>query len=278
MPGIVLTAATADKHVLYENAVQGVEASLDFMARIFRRQRKRRLRTLREDFCGTAQLCCAWARRSRLHAAWGVDVDAATLEWGRRNHLSRLGPAAERVSLICADVREASAPPVDAIAAFNFSFNALADRAALRRYFQAAYAGLGEDGIFFLDEFGGPESHKNVYESREVVEGRTPDGRRLATYTYEWEQREYNPLTHHLICHIHFAFSDGTRLDRAFSYRWRLWTVPELVDLLREVGFAHAEIYLQGWDEARNEADGVFRRRTSYDDWDSWFGYLVALK
>jgi SAM-dependent methyltransferase len=273
-----LTAATADPHVLYENSVQGVESQLDMLERIFHKKRGRPMRTFREDFCGSAQLSVAWVGRSPEHRAWGVDIDEDTLDWCRAHHLSRLGEAATRVTLVHEDVCTATLPPVDVCCAFNFSFNIFKQRSRLLAYFRAVRNGLHDDGLFFIDEFGGPTSHTNVVEKRKVKDGATPDGRPLETYTYVWEQKKYNPITHDVICHIHFHFQDGTRIRKAFTYPWRLWTLPELTDLLIEAGFQDTGIYLQGWDDRSNEPDGRFRRRTTLDDWDSWYGYIAALK
>ena len=71
-----------DLHYYYEAAVQGIEYELDFATRVFKARYRRTPKILREDFCGTAALTCAWARRSVQHRAWGVDIEAETLEWG----------------------------------------------------------------------------------------------------------------------------------------------------------------------------------------------------
>ena len=115
-------------------------------------------------------------------------------------------------------------------------------------------------------------------EKRKVKDGVTPNGDRLQTFTYIWEQVDYNPINHHLTCHIHFKFKDGTRINKAFTYHWRLWTIPELRELLEEAGFKNTEVYLQGWDDNNDEPDGVFRKRVRYDDWESWYGYIAAIK
>jgi len=52
-----------DRHLLYTAAVQSVDVDLDFFQRIFRRKRGRPIRTLREDFCGTAALACGMSSR-----------------------------------------------------------------------------------------------------------------------------------------------------------------------------------------------------------------------
>ena len=273
-----LTARTADRHILYENSVQGVEGQLDFLARQFRRRRKRPLRRFREDFCGTATLSCDWVRRSPGNYAWGVDLDEHTLDWCRAHHLSRLGEAAERVSLIRGDVLTVRTPPVDLIGAFNFSFNVFREREVLLHYFKRTHADLAPDGLFVLDEFGGAEGHAEARDKRKIRDGVALDGTPLETFTYIWDQAYYNPLTHRMRCAIHFKFRDGTSLKNAFAYEWRLWTVPELRDLLREAGYRSAEVYLESWDDAADDTDGVFRRRTEYDGMDAWYGYLIAEK
>ena len=101
-----------DRHVLYEAAVQSVEAGLDFMERIYRRQNGKRFKRFREDFCGTAALSCEWVKRRKSHQSWGIDLHAPTLAWGRRHRLAHFGDTAERVQLIEGDVLTAIRPPV----------------------------------------------------------------------------------------------------------------------------------------------------------------------
>ncbi len=273
-----LTACTADRHVLYENAVQGIEGQIDFLTRIFRRRRGRAARAFREDFCGTAGLSCEWVKRSPGNHAWGVDLDKATLNWCRDHHLPRIGDAAARVHLLQEDVLSVRTPVMDITCAFNFSFNIFKDRMVLRDYFAAVYDTLADDGMLFLDEFGGSEGHGVIKDKRKIKDAVDLDGTPLETYNYVWDQAAYNPLTHEIKCHIHFSFKDGSRISRAFTYDWRLWTIPELRDLLAEVGFRHIDVYLEGWDDDRDEGDGVFRRRTQFDGWEAWYGYVLAEK
>jgi hypothetical protein len=276
---VKLTARTADTHILYTSSVQGVEGQLDFMERQFKRRRGRRLRRFREDFCGTAILSCDWARRGKDNESWGVDLHAPTLDWGRTHHLSRLSAAAaSRVHLLCEDVMTVRTPPVDLIGAFNFSFNIFKERASLLNYFRKTYGDLAPDGVLLIDEFGGEEGHSVIKDKRKIRDGAMPDGRPLETFTYIWDQAYYNTLTHDIRCHIHFKFRDGTQIKNAFTYEWRLWTVPELRDLLHEAGYKNVEVYLEGWDDDADDTDGVFRRRIEYEGMEAWFGYLIAEK
>ena len=47
-------AEKADRHILYEQAVQSVEDEIEFLGETFRALRSREPILLREDFCGTA--------------------------------------------------------------------------------------------------------------------------------------------------------------------------------------------------------------------------------
>jgi hypothetical protein len=93
-----------------------------------------------------------------------------------------------------------------------------------------------------------------------------------------WEQESFSVVDHHIVCHIHFRFRDGSMRRRAFTYDWRLWTLPELTDLLRDSGFRDPEVYLEGWDDDADEADGIFRRRRRFDQMAGWVGYVVGYR
>ena len=271
-----LTAATADRHVLYEASVQCVEADLDFFQRIFRKERKRPLRHLREDFCGTAALAVEFVRRHRDNRALGVDLDQPTLDWGIRQHVSTLGADAERLRLVREDVMNVTEPKVELVAALNFSYQVFKERETLRRYFEVARASLVPDGVLVLDAFGGTEAMEELEEDRDVPASIGAGGRKLPAFTYVWEQAKFNVVNHDMACHIHFEFTDGTRMERAFSYEWRLWMLPELQEIMLEAGFRKAEVYLEGWDEEEEESDGIFRRRTWYDNMAGWVAYVVG--
>ncbi len=272
-----LTAATADKHILYEASVQCVEADLDFFHRVFKKKRKRPYRLLREDFCGTAALACEFLRRNRENRAWGVDLHRPTLDWGIEHHVSRLGPEAERLTLLCENVLDVREPKVELVAALNFSYQVFKTREALGRYFRSVRESLTGDGLFVVDAFGGTSAMDAEEEDRPIVGGEAPDGTRLPRFTYVWDQAEFNIVNHDILCHIHFKFSDGTKIKRAFTYDWRLWTLPELQEIMLEAGFRSAEVYLEGWDDEEDEADGVFRRRTFFENQEGWVGYVVGI-
>ena len=265
-------AETADRHELYQRAVQCPEADIDFVDETFQTLRGRPAQSLREDFCGTAAICCEWVKRRSDNIATGIDIDEEVLDWGRDNNLSKLeSEQTNRITLLQQNILDTHTEPCDLILAMNFSYWLLNQRDNLRNYFSQVLSMLKDDGIFFLDAYGGYDSFRNIKEERTIDEDEP------GSFTYTWEQERYEPISGQLISHIHFNFPDGSRLDRAFSYHWRLWTLPEIQDLLMEAGFGKVTIYWQGWDEDGNP-DGIFVPTQEADADAGWICYICAEK
>ena len=263
-----LTADNADRHVLYENSVQSVDTEIDFVDETFTRLRGRVASKLREDFCGTANTSCEWVRRRPGNYAIGVDLDEDVTAWGRDHHINKLdSDQQERIGISNDNVLTVTTEPQDAVLAMNFSYFVFKTREQLRDYFRNVYRGLIDDGIFFLDCFGG-------YDAFRVMKEKTP----YDDYSYVWEQAAFNPITNDITCHIHFKFKDGSWLKPAFTYEWRLWTLPELQELLKEAGFKKVVIYWQGWDEDEQEGNGEFEPVQEADADAGWICYIVAEK
>ncbi len=267
---------TEDRHALYEAAVQSVEADIAFVRRVYRGRNGSDPKLLREDFCGTASMACRWAALSDAHRAFGVDLDDDTLAWGRRHRLAPIGDAAERATLVRGDVLDVVLPPVDVAVALNFSYSVFKQRPVLVDYLRKVRRSLRPGGIFVLDLFGGTAATNDGIERHRKPGGVQPDGRRVRPFTYVWEQTRYNPLDAAFVCYISFVLAGGRTLRRVFRYDWRLWTVPELRDAMADAGFASAEPYVEGWDDDKNEATGVFRRRARFENQDSWIAYVVG--
>jgi cyclopropane fatty-acyl-phospholipid synthase-like methyltransferase len=259
-------AARADRHVLYEASVQDPEAEMDFVSDTFESLTGRPLRSIREDFCGTANTAAYWVRQHVENRAIGVDLDADTLAWGQSTHIAGLSAdQRNRIRLIQADVNAVDAEAVDAILAMNFSYYLFTSREALRAYFQRARTGLVDDGILFLDAFGGYDAHRELEERTEYDD-----------FTYVWDQAHFDPISHAMTCRIHFEFPDGSAMTNAFEYHWRLWTLPEIKELLLEAGFSSATVYWEGTDEATGEGDGIYTPSDSGDADAGWICYLIA--
>ncbi len=267
-------AQRADRHSLYQKSVQDPEAEVALMVEKFTELRGHAPRVFREDFCGTALLSLEWCRGDRERRAVGVDMCESTLEWGREHNLLPAGEAGQRVTLIHGNVLDADAPPADITGAFNFSYNVFKDRPSLLNYFRAAHAGLADGGVLAMDVYGGQEAIDTMEEEREV------EGEK---FTYVWEQEKFNPLTHDTLCHIHFEFPDGSRMERAFSYDWRLWTLPELRELLSEAGFSAVHVYWEEFEEGDEDDEymvgtGRYREVTEVENQQSWIAYVFAEK
>jgi SAM-dependent methyltransferase len=270
-------ARARDRHYLYSAAVQSVDADLQFFGRVYQKKNARRFKTLREDFCGTAVLAREFVKRKPGNRAWGVDLDRPTLDWGDTHYDEAMGESRSRLELICDDVQKIERPRVDLVAALNFSYSVFKTRAELGSYFRKVRRSVRPGGVFVLDAWGGTETMTEDRDKRRIDAERAFDGTKVPAFTYFWDQAKFNPINHHSICHIHFKLADGTKLKRAFSYDWRLWTLPELVELLAEAGFASTVIYGEGWDKKNDEADGVFRKKTYFENEGAWVVYLVAL-
>lgn len=265
-------ADSADRHRLYELSVQCVEAEIDFVEETYQALRGKKARVLREDFCGTGNSSCEWVRRRKENIAYGVDLDEEVLAWGEANRVGKLKPEQrERVHLVNGNVLGGGTPAADVILAMNFSYWIFKTRNDLRRYFRAARKNLKRDGLFILDFYGGSDSMKEMRERRKIDAGK---GR---SFTYIWDQRRFDPISGDLECRIHFAFSDGSKLKDAFTYHWRLWTMPEVRELLLEAGFRRATVYWEGTDED-NEGSGEYEPAVRGEADPAWISYLVAEK
>lgn len=262
-------AEQADKHELYELSVQNVEHEVVFLQDTFKAIRGREARILREDFCGTASACCQWVRQGEDFQAIGVDIDPSVLEWGRQNRLSKLDTADRaRVRLVEGNVMTAETPQVDILSAFNFSYYIFFTRDELRAYFAKAREALVDDGVFFLDMYGGPEAQEETKEKTK---------HKKHGFTYIWQQETFHPVTHFARNHIHFRFKDGSKMKKAFTYEWRLWTAPEIQELLKDAGFTKVTIYWEGADDD-GEGNGEFTPDEKGEADLAWIAYVVAEK
>lgn len=259
------TARTSDRHELYELSVQEPAAEIAFIDRAFRERRGTLPSVLREDFCGTGYASCEWVKHRKGNRAWGIDLCAKTMAWGKARHGVRLSAEQRtRMHWVRGDVRTARTEPADVLAALNFSYFIFKGRAALVEYFRAAHAGLKPGGIVVLDAYGGYESFSVTKEERDL------DG-----FTYVWDTERYNPINGDVLNHIHFRFPDGTEMRRAFTYDWRLWTLAEIQEALLDAGFVRPSVYWEGTTKD-GEGDGVFRRKTVGEACGGWIAYIVA--
>ncbi len=266
-------AQSAGIHELYQESVQAPEADIEFFTETYENLRGKKALTMREDFCGTALLSTEWCKSDPQRSAIGVDLSEETLEWGRLHNLAPAGEQiAKRISLVHGNVMEPPREQVDITCALNFSYCVFKTRDALRAYFENARSGLAPDGMLVLDLFGGTETIDILEEERDVDD---------ADFTYVWDQDRFNPITNEILCYIHFNFPDGSKLERAFTYDWRLWTIPELRELLEEAGFSKVRVYWEEFvdsddDDDELEGTGNYYEATEVENQESWVIYIVA--
>ena len=265
-----LSAGTADRYELYQRSVNSPETDVDFVTKTFEALRGRPLRRLREDFCGTAAFAAEFLARHEDNRAEGFDLDPEPCEWGKRHNFAPKGKdVAERMTWHLADVRSPADTPPEATIAFNFSYWCFKERKELVAYFRSVLEDLADDGVFFIDLYGGPDALIEQEEIRDI-EG---------AFDYVWDQRSWEPGTGTYKTAIHFRFKDGAELTNAFEYEWRFWNLTELRDVLLDAGFTSAESYFEGTDpDDPEEGDGEFAHDPIGENCEAWLGYLVATK
>ena len=259
-------AEKADKHLLYQASVQNPDFELDFIDATYKRMRGRKPSSMREDFAGTAISSCQWVKRRKTNTAIAVDLDPEVLAWSRKNNIAKLTEAQkQRIDLIEDDVLSVQSEKVDVLQAYNFSYWFFQERATMLEYFRQTRAALKDDGLLFLDVFGGSECYQTQKEKRKV------DG-----FKYIWEQAEFNSITNELICHIHFHFPDKSKLKKAFTYTWRVWGARELREILAEAGYSESIVYRQKFDAKTDEALDEYVATDEAEDYACWLGYIIA--
>ena len=257
-------ADRADRYALYGLSVQEPANEAEFFTKTYKQLNGREPRILREDFCGTHAVCCEWIKLHADNVAYGIDLDPEPLVWGKDN----VQPALTNEQRTPAEVK------ADVLAAQNFSFFLFKTRDALRDYFQHAHANLADDGIMVMDMMGGSECYVEDHEDVRTIES---DVSGFKKFKYIWEQKRFNPITADALFHIHFRFKDGSELDKAFTYDWRFWTLPEITELLGEAGFSNATVYWEQTDDDGEET-GEFEPATEGPSDPSWIAYIVARK
>lgn len=255
-----------DKYDLYRRAVQSAETDVVFLRDTFRDLKKRDAVSLREDFCGTFALSCEWIKLNPSHTAIGVDLDPEPMDYGRRTYLTGLKPdQQERLELIEGNVLDPNLPKVDYVIAMNFSYFLFKTRDLMKQYFANVYRGVKDEGLFLIDLFGGKQC-------QDAIE----DKNRVDDFTYYWDQAGFDPVTNEAMFHIHFRVK-GQKILNVFNYDWRMWTIPELREIMAEVGFKKTHVYWEG-TAADGSGDGNFKRTEKGEACDSWIAYIVAEK
>ena len=260
-------AEKADIHDLYERSVQNVEHEIEFIQNTYQSLKRKRAFLYREDFCGTANSSCAWVNQGNSYYASGIDNDGTVLKWAKENRIPNLDTEAQkRIKVFESDVMTMRSIEVDVLSAFNFSYFCFQTRDLLLSYFIKSLNTLKSDGIFFLDLFGGPEANQELSEKTEHDD-----------FTYIWRQSTFHPLSNYIECTISYDFPDNSSIKNAFLYKWRLWSAPEIRELLLQAGFKNVTFFWEGEDED-GEGNGEFTPNKTGEADLAWIAYVVAEK
>ena len=261
-----------DLYRYYENSVQTPTEHIDIFSRMFREIRGKDAMTLKEDFCGTFLISCEWAKSHPERTAIGIDLDPDPIQYGKRNGFKELNAKQKkRVTIMQKNVMDILPKKSQVIGAGNFSFFIFKTRAELKKYFVAALKNLSKDGIFVLEMAGGPGFIKSGREQR------TYKLKGIGKYTYYWDQKSYDPVTAYGMYAIHFREPNGNMRKDCFTYDWRVWTIPELKEIMLECGFSDVAAY---WESVGpdGKGSGEYVRTETADNAYSWIAFVVGIK
>lgn len=257
-----------DKYYYYHKSVQSPDDDAEFYEKAYGHFfPDYEAITLREDFCAAFANSCSWVKLSSEKQAIGLDIDIEPISYGKKNYLSKLSADEQkRINIMEKNVLDKDAPSADIITATNFSYFCFKKRNDLLEYFKNCHNTLNEEGVLILDCFGGPECHEaNEHETEHD------------TFSYYWDQDNFNPITHEATFYIHFKRKGEAKRNKEFIYDWRLWSIPEIKDLLEEAGFSESVVYWEGSDDS-GDGNGEFDITETGEECESWIAYIVGKK
>ncbi|CAN6438948.1 unnamed protein product [Victoria cruziana] len=249
------------KFSLYQQSVQSPKGDISYLRKFFLMYIGGRTPLhLQEDFCGTALLSAEWLHSDPRRTAVGVDLDLDALIWCLDNNMYKLGSDGySRIALFHGNVlkplvenhqvnydlvdkmkRSVSLQSVesesslrvtedenegkhlngemhtlqsrDIVCAFNYSCCCLHRRSDLLTYFKHVLHALSsKGGIFVMDLYGGASSERPLRLQR-----------RYHSFTYIWEQTDFDAINRTTRISLHFNFTKQRSLRHAFTYHWRL--------------------------------------------------------
>jgi SAM-dependent methyltransferase len=256
-----------DKYFYYHKSVQSPDIDVQFFDKAYKDIRGKEAVSLKEDFCGTFSISCEWVKLGDNKKAVGVDLDEEPIEYGKNNYLAELtDDQKSRVEVINANVMDKNNPQADIVSASNFSYYIFKDRETLKTYYKSAYNSVKDDGIFIVDCFGGTAATEPVEEETEQ------DG-----FSYFWDQDSFDPVTNFAQFYIHFKRKGEKKRKKVFSYDWRMWSIPEIREIMLEAGFKDTKVMWEGTDKD-GDGDGKFKAVEKGEHCESWVAYVIGVK
>lgn len=259
-------------HQLYEATVQNPKWHIEFLPQFHEYFFKKMPLSFREDFSGTGLMAVEWAKQSKKHRALGIDNDAQVLAIGKKLNLDGLpSDVAKRISFKTQTVLRPTSEKFDMIGAFNYSYFIFHTRSELLKYAKAVYRSLNTQGSFFVDIAGGPgfcEAH---------VESQVFTVKDVGAVTQVWEQQCIDPITSLSRFALHFELPSGERIQNAFTYHWRIWSIQEVREVFREAGFNKTVVL---WSEfnKKGEPTGHYLPSETAKPHHSWNAIVLGVK
>lgn len=261
---------TKDKHALYLASVQDPISDVARLSKIYQEIFKKDAIDFREDFSGTFALSCCWVQSSEERTAIAIDNDHDTIEYGKKYYLPNLSEDEQSRMHVIEGDSISKTKPVDLIAAFNFSYCLLHKRSDLLHYFQKCHESLGPQGMLIMDCFGGSESETPEIQERDI------ENDKIKPFLFEFERKDFNPITRLSNYGIHFKYPDGTEINDAFTYHFRMWSITEIRDLLDEAGFSKSLIYWEGFDKD-GFGNGEFHETEDEENTLNWNALIIGI-
>jgi hypothetical protein len=267
---------TPPLYELYEQSVQSPQTHINWLVDMYHQLNGEYPVHLREDFCGTFAMSCAWVKRNRNNTAIGLDLDSEPIHYGKRVHLARLTPdQKKRIKILRKNAISVTTPKADVIMAGNFSFFIFKERKTLVEYLKKCRLSLKKKGFCFLEMAGGPGMIAQMKETKRIKPDDDSPRTYKKTFTYIWDQKSYNPINHNGHYAIHFKLPGKKLIEDAFTYDWRIWTLPEVSDAMKEAGFSKVVVF---WEtEHKGKGTGEYLPATEGDNAYSWIAYAVGV-
>ncbi|KAK1435077.1 hypothetical protein QVD17_00837 [Tagetes erecta] len=307
------------KFSLYQQSVQSPKGDISYLQMFFLTYVGGRAPLhLQEDFCGTALLSTEWLRSDSRRTAIGLDLDVEALDWCMENNVNKIGAdlssriflyhgnvlQPQEAKLVKSNVQNVmrnitleenenenededvseyvtSSEPLpsrDIVCAFNYSCCCLHTRHELVSYFKNALQALSKKGgIFVMDLYGGTSSECELKMQR-----------KFPNFTYTWEQAGFDIVQRKTRISLHYTLQkhQKKKLRHAFSYSWRLWSLPEIKDCMEEAGFRSVHFWIRQMPDSENiksihgfgdGKDIKYEEVTSFQQQDSWNAYIVGI-
>lgn len=259
------TKPAFDKYAYYRRSVQAPDNDVVFLRDTYKQLRGKDPTTLREDFCGTFSICTEWVKLGSKYKAIGVDLDPEPILYGHTHYMPTLTTAQRnRIQIVQDNVLNPDLPKADVVCAMNFSYFIFKDRSVLRSYFANCLRTLNTGGILIADCFGGSRCYEANEEETEHKD-----------FSYFWDQVNFDPVTNFATFHIHFKVKGQKKVERAFTYDWRMWSIPELREIMHEAGFKKTHVYWEGTTKS-GEGNGIFKPVDRGEECEAWIAYVVG--